>query len=174
MPRAASTTPLTKKRLSTLARGVNTSSKSGAALVDVDKPLTEMQRMFVKNWATGESILSASFRAGFTDRGTQAYRLAKMPNVIRLYDEEKMAYEKSADMSRKKVMDMLIKSFEHAELAGEPASMVAAAREIGRMCGYFEPIKHQVSVNVQGNVVHQRLNKMTDSELLELITAKAS
>lgn len=151
-------------------RGINTSSKAGAALVSVDKPLTEMQKRFVKIWATGETILSASYRAGYADGGTFAYRMVRQPNILALYQEEKRLYEEAAQMSRKKVMDMLLEAYEHAKLAGEPASMVSAAREVGKMCGYYEPVRHVVDVNVQGTVMLDRLNRLSDAELLKAIT----
>ena len=47
--------------------------------------------------------------------------------------------------------------------------MVSAAREIGRMCGYYEPVKHQIDVNVTGDVTVRQLNNMTDAELLRIL-----
>ena len=148
----------------------DTNSKATAALVDPDKPLTDMQKLFVKNWAQGESISTAMFRAGYVDGPSYGYRMAVMPNVLVLYEAEKRAYEEAAQMSRKKVMDMLVKAYDHAELAQEPASMVSAAREIGKMCGYYEPVRHKVDVSVNGTVIHKRMSSMSDAELLALIT----
>lgn len=158
------------------ARGTNTSNLSAAEMAEVispDKPLTEKQRLFVQNWATGESVLSASNRAGYADGGTMAYRLVKMPNVLKLYHEEKAKYETVADMSRKKVMDMLVESYGMAKLMAEPASMVSAAREIGKMCGYYAPVETRIKVDVSGNIVLDRMNKLSDAELLKLINGDA-
>ena len=44
-------------------------------------------------------------------------------------------------MTRKKVMDMLLESYDMAKLMAEPASMVSAAREIEKMCGYYAPVE---------------------------------
>ena len=152
------------------SRGMDTGSYENAAKVDENKPLTQMQKDFVKAWAAGETILSASQRAGYADGGTYAYRMCRMPNILKLYNAEKAAYELASGLSRKKVMDMLVEAYDMAKLAGEPASMVAAARECGKMLGYYEPVRHKIDVNVSGNVVVERLNRMTDAELLELIT----
>lgn len=146
-----------------------TCSAADAALVDPDKPLTDMQRQFAIAWASGESIASACIRAGYADDGL-GYRLARMPNVRRLYDSEKAKYEAAAQMTRKKVMDMHLEAFEMARLMAEPSSMVAAAREIGKMCGYYEPVKLQVTHNHQGEVAVRQLNAMSDADLLKLIT----
>ena len=155
------------------SRGRDTSNLSAAEMAEVispDKPLTDKQRKFVQLWAQGESIMSASVRAGYADGGTLAYRLVKMPNVLKLYHEEKTKYEAAGDMTRKKVMDMLLESYDMAKLMAEPASMVSAAREIGKMCGYYAPVESRVKVDVSGNVMLDRLNNLSDAELLKLIS----
>ena len=137
--------------------------------IDPAKPLTEKQRLFVKFWAQGESILSASVKAGYNDGGTYAYRLARYPNVLRIYEDEKRLYAESCQMTRKQVMDGLMDSIEMARLMAEPATMVSGWKTIGQMCGYFEPVKRQVDINITGNVVHQHMNRLSDAELLKLI-----
>lgn len=152
----------------------NTSTNAGAEQVDPNKPLTEKQALFVRYWAEGESISSASARAGYNDAATFAYRMTKMPNVLALYSQIKAKYEEAGDMTRKKVMDMLIESYDMAKLMAEPSTMVAAAREVGKMCGYYAPVEHKMKVDVTGNIVVDRLNSMSDAELLKLITTGAN
>lgn len=152
---------------------VNTSTNAGAELIDPNKPLTDKQRLFVKFWAEGETITTASAKAGYADDATFAYRLVKMPNVLALYSQIKSKYEEAAQMTRQKVMDMMIESYDMAKLMAEPATMVSAAREIGKMCGYYAPVEHKVKMDVTGNIVVDRLNNMSDAELLKLITSKS-
>ena len=112
------------------SRGTDTSNLSAAEMAEVispDKPLTEKQKAFVKFWAQGDSVTSASLRAGYSDGGTIAYRLVKMPNILKLYNEEKALYEEAAQITRKSVMDMHMEAFEMAKLMSEPSTMVAAA-----------------------------------------------
>lgn len=151
---------------------LDTSSAAAAALVDPDKPLTSNQLLFAQAWAAGESIASATLRAGYADDGL-GYRMARMPNIRRVYEAEKRKYEEACQMTRKRVMDMHLEAFEMAKLMAEPASMVSAAREIGRMCGYYEPIKHTVDVNVKGEVTVRTLNNMSDAELLKFLHGQA-
>lgn len=160
-----------QKQTPTILRAnVNTSTMAAAAMVDPDKPLTDQQRAFVRIWASGESITTASIKAGYNDGASIAYRMSKMPNILKLYDREKRLYEEASQMSRKKVMDMLVESFDMAKLMAEPASMVSAAREIGKMCGYYEPTRHKIDVNVTGDGILEKMNRMSDAELLKLIT----
>lgn len=142
-----------------------------AAATDEDKPLTEKQLVFVRAWASGESIKTASARAEYNDGATFAYRMTKMPNVLKAYHEEKAKYEAAGQMSRKRVMDGLLEAVEMAKLMAEPSTMVSGWREIGKMCGYYEPTKIQIEHNITGDVTVRQLNGMSDAELLKLIKA---
>lgn len=169
--RGKQATEETKSRNIALVRNaINTGTSEGAMQIDPDKPLTEMQRSFVKFWASGESLMAAAKRAGYDDKSlTYAYRLAKQPNVLKLYEEEKRLYEEASNMSRKKVMDMLVEAYDMAKLMAEPASMVSAAREIGKMCGYYEPVAKKVDITVNGKALTKRLDAMSDEDLAKMI-----
>lgn len=151
--------------------GRDTGTIAACEAIDPNKPLTEKQKLFVKFWAEGESISSASARAGYNDGASIAYRMSKMPNILAMKSSLAVKYEEAAQMTRKKVMDMLIESYDMAKLMAEPSTMVAAAREVGKMCGYYAPVEHKMKVDVTGNVVVDRLNSMSDAELLKLITS---
>ena len=147
----------------------NTGTMAVAASIDPDKPLTDRQRAFAIEWAKGNTIPNALARAGFSVADhSLGYRMAKMPNVLKLYNAEKAKYEEAAQMTRKKVMDMLIESYEMAKLMAEPATMVSAAREVGKMCGYFT-VQHKVEVNVNQTVAMGRMNALSDEDLIKLI-----
>lgn len=156
------------------AKGVDTSSfnaKQMAEVIDPNKPLTEKQRRFVQFWAEGDTIANSSIRAGYNDSAGVAYKMVKMPNILKLKAELSAKYEEASQMTRKKVMDMHLEAFEMAKLMAEPATMVSSAREIGKMCGYYAPTEHRVKVDVSGNIVLDRLNQMSDAELLKIITS---
>ena len=150
------------------AKYAETTTMAAAALVPVDKPLTTQQREFVKHWAAGDSIPNAMARAGYNDQPSYGYRMAKMPNILALYNEEKRLYEEASQMTRKRVMDMLVDAYDMAKLMSEPASMVSAAREVGKMCGYYT-VQTQVNVTVNGQVSIDRMNRLSDDELLKII-----
>ncbi len=151
------------------ARSPNTSGYDGVAEANPDRPLTSKMKEFVKLWAQGETILSAAIRAGYNDGGTYAYRLAKDPAILKIYHREKEAYAAAVGMTRQKVMEGLLEAVEMAKIQADPTAMIAGWREVGKMCGYYEPQKKQIDVNITGNVVMERLNRLSDSELLKLI-----
>jgi hypothetical protein len=148
----------------------DTSTYEVAEQIDPNKPLTEKQRLFVKNWAAGDTPLNAAIRAGYSEGGaTLCYRLIRMPNILALYEQEKKAYEDSVQMTRKRVMEGLLESIELAKLMAEPTAMIAGWREVGKMCGYYEPVKKKIELNLSGQVVMQRMERLSDEELMKLI-----
>lgn len=156
-------------------RGIETTTKATAALVSPDKPLTEQQKLFVYHWARGESILSAAIKAGYSNAGSGiGYRLVYMPNILRAYQAEKDAYERDSGMNRKRVIDGFLEAVEMAKTMAEPSTMVAGWREIGKMCGYYEPVQVKHTVTHEGKVMLDRLDKLSDEELFDLIQKQAA
>jgi hypothetical protein len=69
---------------------------------------------------------------------------------------------------------MLKDAFDTAKLMSEPASMVAAAREIGKMAGYYEPQKKIIDINLNtGKGTVAELSRMTDEQLAEMVEKAA-
>lgn len=157
------------ERVRAVRQAINTSSMAAAAAVSPDKPLTEKQKAYAIARARGESVPNAMAAAGYNEQISWGYRLDKMPNVQALIRQEQALYAEAAQIDRKKVIDMHLEAFELARMVAEPSSMVAAAREIGKICGLYEPKK--VEINVNGRVQHEihRFEAMSDAELLEVL-----
>lgn len=153
------------------AQGIDPSDSS---TYSPDRPLTEKARLFVKEWASGETILSAAHRAGYSDGGSMAYKLAKDPAVLKLYNEEKRLYQEASQITRKNVIDGMLEGIEMAKLLGEPATIIGGWREVGKMLGYYAEQKKTVNINVKGDVTMQHLNQMSDADLLKLVKGEVT
>ena len=155
------------------ARGTDTSNLSAEEMAEVispDKPLTEKQRLFVQYWAEGDSIPGASRRAGYNDAAAIAYRMVKMPNILALKAKYEAEWQETGQMTRQKVMDGMLEAIEMARLMSEPATMIQGWKTIGQLCGYFAPVEHRMKVDVTGNIVVDKLNSLSDAELLKIIS----
>ena len=159
------------ERVRALRNAPETTTMAAAAAVSPDKPLTEKQKTYAIARARGESVPNAMAQAGYNEQVSYGYRLDKMPNVQALIRQEQALYAEASQMDRKKVIDMQLEAFEMARVMAEPSSMVAAAREIGKICGLYEPKK--VEVNFNGRVQHEihRFEAMSDAELLDVLAA---
>lgn len=151
-------------------RGKETNTMAAAEAVDPNKPLTEQQRLFVQFWAEGDTVPNAYAKAGYSMSDiSYAFRMKRMPNILKQYKLVKAEFIKAAQVSREDVMNGLKDAIDMAKLMSEPATMIAGWREIGRLCGYYEAKKIDINVNVNGSVAMERMNKMTDAELLKII-----
>jgi len=181
------TRPITKKRgarttkegkakdIAQARGGTSMTNRTTAELATVENfVLTDKAKQFVKFWAQGESIATASARAGYGDGASYAYRIVHIPAVIALYEEEKRLYAEAAQMDRKKVMDMHLEAYEMAKLMAEPATMVSAAREIGKMCGFYEPVQKKLDITINGKTLAKRLDAMSDEDLMNMVAQGVS
>ena len=156
-------------RVASVREAPNTGTMAAAAAVPPDKPLTEKQRLYALARAKGESVANAMAIAGYNEQQSYGYRMDKMPNIQRLIEQERSLYAEAAQMDRKKVIDMQLEAYEMAKTMAEPSTMVAAAREIGKICGLYEPKKVELTVN--GSIQHEihRFEAMSDAELLQVL-----
>ena len=161
------------QRVASVRKAMETTTMAAAALVPVDKPMTDKQKDFGRAIAMGDSVPNAMAKAGYNETPSYGYRMMKMPNVLAFIKVEQSKNEESSQMTRKKVIDMHLEAYEAAKLLSEPSSMVAAAREIGKMCGYYEPKKVDINVNVSGQIALQQMTTMTDAQLLEMVESAA-
>ena len=157
------------ERVASVRTALSTTTMAAAAAVSPDKPLTGKQKAYALARARGESVPNAMAAAGYNEQPSYGYRLDKMPNVQALIRQEQALYAEAAQVDRKKVIDMQLEAYEMAKMMAEPATMVAAAREIGKICGLYEPKK--VELTVSGRVEHEihRFEAMSDAELLQVL-----
>lgn len=143
------------------------SAKNGD--LNPDAPLTEMQRLFVVNMVDNSMTQTAAARAaGFSTPGTMANLLMKHPKIERAIAERRAEYAAASQVTKKRVIDGFLESIEMAKVKADPLTMIAGWREVGKMCGFYEPTKTKVEVSVNGKVLFDRMNAMTDEELLRL------
>lgn len=136
---------------------------------NVDKPLTEQQRMFVYFFVEEKQTQTASARlAGYSNPGTAAMDLMKNPKIQAAIAESRAEYAAASQMTKKKVIDGFLEAIELAKTMAEPASMVSGWREVGKMCGFYEPTKHEIKVSIRGEMMLKQMQNMTDEELLAL------
>lgn len=138
------------------------------------KTLTPMQREYVTNYVVkGMTKRQAATAAGYAGPPKVVTAgLNKNPKIQKAIREEQELYARAKNITRERVIDEMYEAFDMAKIKGDPLSMIAAVREVGKICGLYEPVKHKLEVSVEGQVVMQQLTVMSDQDLLDLV-AKA-
>ena len=131
--------------------------------------LNSMQKAYVNGVVRqGKSKIQAAKDAGYSTARTAIQRLETTPKVQQALAKEHKAHEQALDMTRKRVVDGLMEAVDMARVKADPLSMVAGWREVAKICGYYEPVKHQVEVSVNGQVLLNQITSMSDADLLKL------
>lgn len=83
-------------------------------------------------------------------------------------DREHRRSQAVSNMSRKRVMYGLLEAIDMAKDMQQPNTMVSGWKEIGRMCGFYEPERREISLSVNGQQILQELKSIPKEKLLEL------
>lgn len=132
--------------------------------------LSEKQRQFAIYVGRGMTQHAAGKAVGYSQGSVGP--LMQLPKIRMAIAEEREAYAIASQMTKKKVMDGLIEAVEMAKLKADPMAMISGWREIGKMCGFYEPTKTQIELSVNGKVVIEKLSTMSDEQLLALLETK--
>src|SRR5690349_15165997 len=126
---------------------------------------TQRQRDFVYALVhLNKTYANAAIHAGYKDPQPTASKLMKLPHVKALIAKEREDFAVQNRMTKKKVMDGFLEAIDMAKIKADPIAMIGGWREIARMCGYFEPTRHQIQVSVAGKIVVEKLQTLSDSE----------
>jgi len=143
--------------------------KATAITGDPLMSLTEKQRLFVDCIVQGQTQTTAARSAGFKSPKVEGARLLSEPRIQQAVQHLYRKHEKAVDMSRSRVMEGFLDAIEMAKVQGDPDTLVKGWREIGRMCGYYAPEKHQIDVNITAKRAVDKLETLSDTELLQMI-----
>lgn len=130
--------------------------------------LTEQQRKFAESFAAGMNQTQAARAAGYSPHA-KGEELMRNPRVLKAIEAARAQYEELANISRKDVLDGLKEAIDMAKIMSDPLGMIAGWREIGKVCGHYEPTKKKVDISINGHVALTQLEQMPDHELARLI-----
>jgi phage terminase small subunit len=141
---------------------------------DINRPLTERQRLFVNHLVRDKLNQSAAARqAGLSCAPGSLQALMKNAKIAHAIAVEREEFARASQMTKKKVIDGFMEAIDMARLKADPMVMVAGWREVAKMCGFYEPTKHKLEVSVNGQVVIQKLQQLNDEQLLALADGRS-
>lgn len=143
--------------------------KYPANTTNPDAPLNDQMIKFVQCIAHyGMAPSQAAAQAGYSSALKMGSNLMRRPNIQKAIQIERQKYEEASQMTRKKVIDGFLEAIEIGKMKADGLVMVAGWREIAKMCGYFAPVQHKIDISIGGSVTMQKLQGLSDHELLQL------
>lgn len=76
------------------------------------------------------------------------------------------------NMDRKKVMQGMLEAVDMAKDMRQPSSMISGWREIGRMCGFYEPERREIQLSVNSEQLVEELKNLSRERLLEIASTQ--
>ena len=134
--------------------------KSHAFLMEA---LDAKQRIYVDARALGSLPVQAARCAGYNNPDDAAYTLEQDSTVRMAVEVTIRLRAREHQITREDVLAMLQDAYRNAATSTE---MVAAAREIGKLLGHYEPQK--IDINKSVEIKQQQIRNMSDEELLKL------
>jgi len=96
----------------------------------------------------------------------------KSPAFRRQLDIEHNRSQQAAGMDRKQVLQGILEAIEIAKDMRQPGAMITGWKEVGRMCGFYEPERKEITLSVDKKQVLEELRSMSTTELLEYAARK--
>lgn len=134
--------------------------------------LTEKQDAYVEGVLQGKTKQQALKDAGYSEKGRGAV-VEKSADVVAALAQARSELATSTKTTREDVLGMFKRAYDLAELAAEPSSMVSAAKEIGKMLGFYEPETIKVQLSMGQARLQEKFVMMSDEDLLEIAQGKA-
>lgn len=138
--------------------------------------LTTRQARFVDEYLVDGNGTQAAIRAGYSASGayTEASRLLRNAEVARAIKTRQEVDSERLRVSRERVVTMLLAAYDQARAQAEPAAMVSAARELGRLMGFYAPTRVEGCLTVFELAATGRFEAMTDAQLHQFIADGAA
>ncbi len=136
--------------------------------------LNPRQARFAAEYLVDLNGTRAAIAAGYSAAGAAvtASKLLINTKVSAVVRREQEQDARRLQMRREEVVAMLLAAFETARERAEPAAMVSAARELGRMMGFYAPARVKAQVDVAKLAARDQFERMSDAELLALVGAE--
>jgi phage terminase small subunit len=137
--------------------------------------LSPKQERFAAAYAQHHNASLACREAGYSAHGRSASvtgtRLLADVCVLERIQALEAVSAQELGVTRQRFLYELQEAAALAREKRDPASMIAAWREIGKACGFYQPERLKVNVNVAGSLEMGRMNQLSDAELLKIIEA---
>ena len=134
--------------------------------------LSLKQSRFIVEYLIDLNGAQAAIRAGYSPRCAkeQASRLLTYAHVQAEIEGRNRDIKVRLEISRDNVLEGFQEAYEMAKSSNNPGAMTGANRELGKMCGYYEPDKKKIEVSQTGGIQYLRhLESLSDEELFAML-----
>ena len=136
-------------------------------------PLTSKQKRWVDEYCRDLNAAAASVRAGYSAKcaGSIGHENLNKPDIAAAVRVRQAALAEKLEIRRVDVVKNLLQAHEMAREDRNPAAMIAALVTIAKILGLYQPEVKRVELSVGLHDVQERMEAMTDKQLLAVIAS---
>lgn len=127
---------------------------------------------YVKHRARGLPRERSALLAGYTEKAPNLTRIEASPNVQVELARIRAETAENTGVTKEDVVELLKTAAELAKVQADPTGIVAAARELGKMLGFYAPEVKKITKGLDQQEFQKLLSNMPDDELLKIANAR--
>lgn len=132
----------------------------------------QMQKAYVESRAKGMDKVQSALLAGYAP-GPEGVKVESSLTVQEQLKKIRAETAANTGITKEEVVQMLMDAAAMAKLMADSQGLVAAARELGKMLGFYAPEIKRVTHGLDKNSLRAVLDEMTDEDLIRLANARA-
>jgi hypothetical protein len=136
------------------------------------RKLSALQKQYVHHRARGVSREQSAIMAGYEQTGINLTKIEKGEGVQEELARIRALTVKNTGVTKEEVVDMLKQAAELAMMQSDPTGIVTAARELGKMLGFYAPEVKKLTKGIDQQEFQKLLSELPDDELLRLANAR--
>lgn len=133
---------------------------------------SKRQNAYVTNRARGLNREASAILAGYPAGQEAGKQVEEQPSVAAELARVRAAMAIDSGVTKEQIVDMLVDAAGLAKLMADPAGLVAAARELGKLLGFYAPEVKKVLHGMDKDQVRQALADMSDDDLFKLANSR--
>ncbi|MBX3674322.1 MAG: terminase small subunit [Burkholderiales bacterium] len=129
------------------------------------------QARFVQEFLVDSNAAAAARRAGYSPRSARVNgpRLLTNAAIREALQASQHATARRLELDRQRVLEGLMEAIEQARVRADPSAQIRGWAEVAKLMGYYAPEVRRVQLSAEGRGRMERLEGMTDAELLALV-----
>jgi phage terminase small subunit len=133
--------------------------------------LTEKQDAYVEAVLDGNSRAKAAKVAGYASPPAVIERSEDVAHALHFARSE---LSSATQVKRADMIEVMLDAIGMARTMADPVAMIAGAREVSKVLGFYEPEKKVIELTGNQLRVQQQFAQLSDQELLDIIEGESS
>ena len=138
--------------------------------------LNDKQLRFIDEFCVSHSAADAARKAGYSAKTAYAIGAENLrkPQIKAAIQARQAATALELGVTRQHVLSDLLEAIQTARTKGDPGAMIAGAREVGKLLGFYTPEAQRVELSVNVRGLAAKYQGMSDAELSAIIDGECA